>query len=119
MRIVILDDQPGLANTLALSLRHAGHTAHGFTDAIEALAAISEADVLLTDYHLTGLTGLDVARRAFEQGWRGSLLLMSGNPRRIAEPLEHPLLQLVMLKPFDTEELLEAISLTEEPPPSE
>jgi len=78
MRILILDDQAGLADTLALNLRVAGHSAIGFTRPAEVLAALQEGDVLVTDYDMPEMTGLELARRAYAQGWRGSLLLMSG-----------------------------------------
>jgi CheY-like chemotaxis protein len=109
MKILILDDQRGLAETLAMSLRAAGHSAVGFTRPIEALAALEEEDVLVTDYHMPEMTGLEVARRAYAQGWRGSLLLMSGHTGTIGEPLEHPLLHLILHKPFPTRTLIESL----------
>lgn len=109
MQILILDDQPGLAETLALSLRCAGFSAIGFTRPSEALAVIHDADVLVTDYHMPEMTGLEVARQAYAQGWRGSLLIMSGHVTAIDEPLEHPLLHLVLNKPFSTKELIRAL----------
>jgi two-component system cell cycle sensor histidine kinase/response regulator CckA len=110
MRILILDDQPGLAETLALSLRIAGYAAKGFTNPTEALATIQEADVLVTDYDMPEMTGLEVARQAYAQGWRGSLFLMSGHLGRIKEPIEHPLLRVVLTKPFSIRELVEAVT---------
>ena len=109
MRIFILDDQPGLAEMLALSLRTSGFSAMGFTRPSEALAAIQEADVLVTDYHMPEMTGLEVARQAYAQGWRGSLLMMSGHVTAIDEPMEHPLLHLVLNKPFSARELIQAL----------
>jgi CheY-like chemotaxis protein len=118
MRILILDDQPGLAGMLASSLWASGHTAIGFTQPAEVLKVIQEMDVLVTDYHMPEMTGLEVARRAYAQGWRGALLLMSGNPGQIQEPLEHPLLRLALVKPFAPSELVEAISLATGETPS-
>ena len=66
-------------------------------------------DVLVTDYHMPETNGLEVARRAYAQGWRGPLFLMSGHANAIKEPLEHPLLRLVLNKPFPTKTLIEAI----------
>ena len=109
MRILILDDQPGLAEMLALSLRAAGYPAWGFTRPTEALAALHDYDVLVTDYHMPEMTGLEVARRAYAAGWRGSLLLMSGRSANIEEPLDHPLLRLILNKPFSTRELVDAM----------
>jgi len=114
MRIFILDDQPGLAGMLAMSLCVAGHRARGFYSATETLAAIHEADLLVTDYNMPEMTGLEVVRRAYDQGWRGGVLIMSGHPTSIKEPMDHPLIRMAMLKPFATSELIDAISLIEE-----
>jgi DNA-binding response OmpR family regulator len=114
MRIFIVDDQPGLAGMLAMSLCVAGHAAKGFTSATEALAAIMEADVLVTDYHMPEMNGLEVVRRAYAQGWRGAVLIMSGAPTQIREPLDHPLIRMGMVKPFATCELVEAVATIEE-----
>lgn len=107
MKILILDDQPGLAETLALSLRAYGHSAMGFMSPVAALAALKEGDVLVTDYHMPEMTGLEVARRAYEQGWRGPLLIMSG--QSLKEEIIHPLLLGVLKKPFSTQELVSAL----------
>ncbi len=115
MRILVLDDQPALADLLASSLRAAGYPAWGYTDPAEALAVLHDYDVLVTDYELMPkMTGLDVARQAYEAGWRGSLLLMSGRAGNIAEPLDHPLLRLVLQKPFPPGELIDALPRLEE-----
>ncbi len=109
MHILILDNQPATAAIMALSLRTRGHVAQAFTSVSEALKAIHACDVLLVDYHLSEMTGLEVAWRAYEQGWRGSLLIMSGDRRGIAEDLVHPLLQTVLDKPFSAQMLAEAL----------
>ena len=114
MRILILDDQPGLAETLALSLRLNGHTASPFTRPQKALEAIYEYDVLITDYHMPEMTGLALARQAYAQGWRGSLLLMSGHRTGIGETLEHPLLHMILDKPFSTQTLLKALPVSDQ-----
>jgi CheY-like chemotaxis protein len=110
MRILILDDQPGLAKVLETSLRHHGYSAKAFTSPLDALNAIHESDVLVTDYHLPGMTGLEMARRAYARGWRGSLLLMSGHRAAIGEVIEHPLLRMILDKPFSTQTLVDALS---------
>lgn len=113
MRIFIVDDQPSLAGMLATSLCVAGHSARGFVSATEALAAIDEADLLVTDYHMPEMTGLEMVRRAYDQGWRGAVLVISGAPKQIREPLDHPLIRMGMVKPFATCELVEAVAMIE------
>ena len=80
MRILILDDQPGLAETLARKLRAAGHAARGFTHSAAILAALRKDDVLVASCRHPNTTGLEVARRAHARGWTGPFLLMSGPP---------------------------------------
>ena len=109
MRIFILDDQPGVAENLALGLRAAGQDATGFIDVDLALARIQEADVLVTDYHLPKTTGLEVVRRAYDQGWRGGVLLTTNYPRQIRESLDHPLIRMGLVKPIDAEDLIDAL----------
>jgi CheY-like chemotaxis protein len=116
MRILILDDQPGLAETLACSLRMHGHSVKAFTSPNDALASIHGMDVLVTDYHMPEMTGLEVARQAYDQGWRGSLLLMSGHRASIKEAVEHPLLRIILDKPFRTQELVDALPSPDEIP---
>ncbi len=100
MNVLILDDQPGLAETLALSLRHYGYSALAFTSANKALEAIGNYDVLVTDYHMPQMTGLEVAQRAYSQGWRGPFILMSGRSTVLKEIFVHPFLCQVLQKPF-------------------
>ena len=109
MRILILDDQPELAETLSANLRIYGHSATAFTSPKEALEMIREYEVLLSDYEMPEMTGLEVARRAYAQGWRGALLLMSGHPAAIGEAVEHPLLH----KPFSAQTLVQALNSSE------
>jgi len=80
MRVLILADNPTLAHAFASSLGLEGSSVLVLTCPHEALKRIHEADVLVTDYHMPDMTGLEVARRAYDQGWRGSLLLMSPRP---------------------------------------
>ena len=114
MRILILDDQPKLASILALYLRGVGYQAIGYMDAKLALGEIEKDDVLITDYHLSETTGLEVARQAYAQGWRGPLLLMSGHRAAIRESVEHPLLHLFLDKPFSCLELVNALPASAE-----
>jgi len=109
MRLLILDDNSALLHVLARSLRAEGFSVIAFTSSHEALKNIHEADVLLTDYHMPEMTGLEVAQRAYAQGWRGSLFIVSGHVSAITEQIEHPLLRSVLDKPFSNHELLEKL----------
>jgi len=105
MHVLILDDQPGLAQILALGLRMEGFSVAAFTSPHEALKAIGNVDVLVTDYHMPEMTGVEVARRAYAQGWKGSLLIMSGHSAAFSEGIEDSLVWSILKKPFSTQEL--------------
>jgi DNA-binding NtrC family response regulator len=114
MRILILDDNAALAQILGVSLRSEGHFVLVFTSPQEALKHIHEAEVLVTDFHMPDMTGLEVAKRAHEQGWRGSLFIMSGHSSAITEPIEHPLLRSILDKPFSLQDLAEILRKSNE-----
>lgn len=114
MRILILDDNAALAQILGASLRSEGHIVLVFTSPHEALKHIHEADVLVTDFHMPEMTGLEVARKAYEQRWRGSLFIMSGHASSITEPIEHPLLCNILNKPFSPHDLADILRKSNE-----
>jgi DNA-binding response OmpR family regulator len=109
MRVLILDDQPGLAQVLALGLRMEGFSVAACTSPHEALKAMGDVDVLVTDYHMPEMTGPEMARRAYAQGWKGSLLIMSGHSPASSESIEDSLVWSILKKPFSTRELAERL----------
>ena len=107
MRILILDDDVAFAQILGASLRSEGHFVLVFSSPQEALDHIHEAEVLVTDYNRSEMTGLEVAKRAYEQGWRGSLFIGSGHVSATSERIEYPLLRSILDKPFSSQQLVE------------
>jgi CheY-like chemotaxis protein len=79
MRILVLDDRAGQSEALASTLRENGFAAMAFTSPQEALEHLQEADVLVSNHQVGEMTGLEIARQAYAQGWRGSFFLTSGN----------------------------------------
>jgi DNA-binding NtrC family response regulator len=64
-RILYLDDEEPLVKLAAQFLERLGYRVSGFTSADEALAAFrldpDAFDLVLTDYNMPGLSGMDVA----------------------------------------------------------
>jgi CheY-like chemotaxis protein len=102
MRILILDDNAALAQILGVSLRSEGHFVLVFTAPQEALKHIHEVEVLVTEYNMPEMTGLEFAKRAYEQGWRGSLFIGSGHVSTTSDRIEHPLLRNILDKPISS-----------------
>jgi CheY-like chemotaxis protein len=80
VRIVVVDDERAIAETLAMILRQSGFSATFFTDPLEALLfARSEApDLLISDVMMPQLSGIDLAIRMQEQCPKCKILLFSG-----------------------------------------
>jgi PAS domain S-box-containing protein len=65
-RILYIDDETDLLIPVQLLLERRGYRVNAYTDAHQALAALraepASFDLVLTDYNMPGLSGLDVAR---------------------------------------------------------
>ncbi len=70
MRLLIVEDEPSAANTLARLLRADGYEVRVALDAASALSAAEAEpmDVVLLDIGLPGKDGYEVARQLREQG---------------------------------------------------
>jgi DNA-binding response OmpR family regulator len=64
-RILVVDDEPNLLDTIAYNLRREGHTAETAIDGLGAVEAIRSAppDAVVLDVMLPGIDGLEVCRR--------------------------------------------------------
>jgi len=63
--ILVADDESHILNVVSLKLRNAGFNvicAHDGNEALE-MALTSKPDLLITDYHMPGLNGLEVVSR--------------------------------------------------------
>jgi CheY-like chemotaxis protein len=59
-RVVCVDDEPAFADLTATQLERYGDViASGFTDPNEALAELADADCVVSDYDMPGMTGLE------------------------------------------------------------
>ena len=81
-RVMVLDDEAALAILSRKALLSLGYTAEAFTNAGEALEKIRhEPDafqVVVTDYAMTGMTGIDFARAVHRQRRDLPVVLVSG-----------------------------------------
>jgi two-component system response regulator RegX3 len=65
VRILVVEDEPALADSLEYALRSEGHAVDQVADGKEAVSLVKERryDLLLLDLMLPGLSGIEVCRR--------------------------------------------------------
>lgn len=110
--IVIVDDQPDVLETVVLLLRLDGHKVLGFTNAPDALAAVSDVrpDLVITDLSMPELTGWDVAREVSRIAPGTPVIMLTGLGRAIpAHEAQANGVSCVVPKPPDRDMLREAI----------
>ena len=85
--ILVVDDEEYMRSLLSLALAHKGFFVTTAADATEALALFggdSEAqthfDLLLTDFNMPGVTGLELVETLRSNGEQLPCLVMSGSP---------------------------------------
>lgn len=78
-RLLLVDDEPHVADLLALALSHAGHQVKAARSGEEALTAAAESRprLILLDALLPGIDGLEVARRIRTRETGTAILFLS------------------------------------------
>lgn len=108
--VVFVEDDEDQLHVIPRMLQQLGYTVHAFADGASALAALRQglsAQVVVTDFDMPQMTGVELARSLFEAGLRLPVILISG---RIQE--KHPAfahVETVLPKPYNREQLAGAI----------
>lgn len=108
--ILLADDDKATRDLVKRALESDGHTVEITQDGLEALEALTGAPgafrLLVSDVHMPGLDGVDLARRAIAAAPDLKLLLMSGFTEELdrAQALRSPNLA-VITKPFTLDQI--------------
>jgi len=114
LRVLIVDDEPTIANTLAQILNVSGFEAravHTGEAAVET-AAEFKPDVLLTDVIMRGISGIDVAMEVSERLPDCRVILLSGQATtaNLLEPAKKKGRDFeILMKPIHPRDLLEVL----------
>lgn len=114
LRVLIVDDEPTIANTLAQILNVSGFEAravHTGEAAVET-AAEFKPDVLLTDVIMRGLSGIEVAMEVSEQLPDCRIILLSGQAAtaNLLEPAKKKGRDFeILMKPIHPRDLLSVL----------
>lgn len=76
-RILVVDDEPAVANVIELMLRFEGHDAQIVTSGKEALTLLEQAtfDIVILDYAMPDMKGDELAA-LIKQRWSGQIIIM-------------------------------------------
>lgn len=107
-RILIVDDERTVADTLAVVFSFNGYLARAAYSAEQALAMAPEwrPDLAIIDLHLPGMNGIDLASTLRARYWGMRVVLFSGQPNAIETVRAAGHSFEVMLKPIHPQEML-------------
>lgn len=88
-KIILVDDEQGIVDSLSVLLRKSGYLYEGFTNPIEAIERIknSSFDLLILDYLMESIHGDEVVRKIREFNSEIYILLLTGH-KDLAPPIE-------------------------------
>jgi two-component system OmpR family response regulator len=78
-RILVVDDEPSIVDAVATALRYEGYEVDEAKTGREALAAVanSEPDLIVLDWMLPDLQGIEVGKRLRTQGFKSAVLFLT------------------------------------------
>ena len=78
-KILVVDDEPSIVDAVATALRYEGYEVEEATTGREALAAVArvEPDLVVLDWMLPDVEGIEVGRRLRERGFKTAVLFLT------------------------------------------
>ena len=113
-RVAFVDDETAIVETMEAVLTNFGYRVTAFFDSRAALNALrtnsNDFDVLITDYSMPQLTGLEIAKKLKEAGLNIPVILTSGYLMEdMANAVREAGIREVITKPIRTHELAAAV----------
>lgn len=114
-KILIIDDDTELCEELAEMLRYEGHIVEAVSDGKIGESCIRKNiyDIVILDYRMPGLNGIEVLRAIKNEGIRAKVYIATGRPfmdKLLENENLTDLVAGVLNKPFDAKALLEKIN---------
>lgn len=112
--ILAVDDEAHILHVVSLKLKNAGYNVLTARDAEEALEVASTAQInlLITDFQMPGMSGLDLARKLHSEPGRKNLpaMLLTAHGLALEQvELAHAGITVCLSKPFSPRDLLEKV----------
>jgi two-component system, NtrC family, response regulator AtoC len=117
MRVLIIDDEPGLRQTVSMILTGEGYETHAASDGEEGLARARELepDIILCDVRMPRLPGLEFLERYNAEGGTGMVIVMTayGSTELAIEAMKKGAYD-YLPKPFGADQLVLTLKKAEE-----
>ncbi|MDW8260928.1 MAG: response regulator [Phycisphaerales bacterium] len=111
--ILVADDESHILNVVSLKLRNAGFRVLTARDGQEALeiATNERPDLLITDYHMPQLTGIELCRKLRESSQTASIpaIMLTARGYNLETDSEESGIRQLISKPFSPRQLLSAV----------
>ena len=110
--LLVVDDEPGIREVMALALMSGGHHCIAAADGLEALAEFEkheEIEGVITDLHMPNLDGLELVRRLREARPEVPVLVCSGCVPDACRIVLHELGVPILQKPYTASQLLRCV----------
>jgi len=115
--ILIVDDEPGITQSLKRVLSRIGYRVIIYNDPRMAFnhfaARPADTEIILTDLTMPGMTGLDFARKVFAIRPELPVVLATGYGGDLVSPAQlsnHPNIRKVLEKPLDPRNVIQTVT---------
>lgn len=107
----MVDDEPVILEALKLILHSGGHTVElaGCAEHALDILARTNFDLVITDYQMPGMKGDELVAQVKARVPRQKMIMLTGMPEQVLASGQSQMAEVVMCKPFRSQDLLEAI----------
>jgi CheY-like chemotaxis protein len=121
MQILVVEDEKAVAHMIAMVLGGPGARVSTAKNGWEALikigATLKPFDVVITDHRMPGMNGLELVRQLRAKNFPGKILVLSAYlADEDIRGYEQLGVDMMMSKPFDFEELQQAMAVLDKKP---
>ena len=120
LEILLIDDRKDILHILSVMLTQLGHSCKPYDNPEEALTDLKQLetppDLLITDYSMPGISGLDVVNFCHEKFPALPVFLITGYGDKVLEGVseEKGVVRHILQKPFNMSELKKALATLDE-----
>lgn len=120
-RVCVVDDDFDVVRAVRIMLTKSGYTVSTCLDPLDALALceVGEIDVLITDWHMPGFSGLELLEVLQQKHPQVGRVLLTAAPHEpeVRQAVREGLVQALVEKPYARVDLVSAVKLALAAPP--